>query len=177
WLLVFGFCVWPRIAEPDRGISVGTNLLGAAPKSGEKKDRAKALEAEAQQCKTADEALLLYKFFMTNPETTAADKEQAQNRLEFWEQAAKDELVRVGKKWVPKAEADKLKEDADKLVAEAIELLDLKSYKKADEKLERAAKVYPDHLESLFLLGLGALLTNDIKGAERRSCHCLRGAA
>jgi S1-C subfamily serine protease len=176
WLLAFGFCVWPRIAEPDRGISGGTSLLAAAPKPGEKKDRAKALEAEAQQCKTADEALLVYKFFMSDSETTTAEKERAQPRLEYWEQAVKDELVRVGKKWVPKAEADKLKEDADKLVAEAVELLDLKSYKKADEKLERASRIYPDHLESLFLLGLGALLTNDVKGAEKRFSQCLSRA-
>ncbi len=113
---------------------------------------------------------------MADPETTAEEKERAQPKLEFWEQAVKDDLIRVGKKWMSKPEADKLKEEADKLVAEAIELLDLKSYKRADEKLERAARVYPDHLESLFLLGVGALLTNDIKGAEKRFTQCLTRA-
>ncbi len=140
------------------------------------KNRLPALEAEAQQCKVAEEALLVYKIFMSDPETTDEEKEKAKPRLEYWEQAAKDDLVRSGKNWIPRAEADKLKEEADNLVAEAIALLDLKSYRKADEKLEKASRICPDHLESLFLLGVGALLTNDIKGAEKRFVQCLSRA-
>jgi S1-C subfamily serine protease len=94
----------------------------------------------------------------------------------YWEQAAKDDLVRVGKQWMPRPDAEKLKDDADKLVAEAIELIKLDNFAKADTKLERASKIYPDHLESLFLLGLGALLTDDVKGAEKRFSQCLARA-
>lgn len=135
--------------------------------------RAKAVEAEAQKLRTADEALAHYKEFLAADDTTEKEKEDAQPRLEYWEQAAKDGLVRVGAKWIPKDEADKLKEEADKLVAEALKLLDVKSYKKADEKLEKASRIYPEHLESVFLLGVGAFLTKDMSGAQRRFDQCL----
>ncbi len=142
--------------------------------AGKTGDRAKALEAEAQQCRTAEEALMLYKTFLSDEDTTEIDKEKAQPRLEYWEQAAKDGLERVGKNWLPKAEAEKLKEEADKLVTEAIELIRVESHKKADEKLEKALKVYPDHLGSVFILGIGALIwSNDAKGAEKRFTQCL----
>jgi tetratricopeptide (TPR) repeat protein len=162
------------------GFALSAWSLSAAPKSAPGKEtvknRGKSIEADAQQCKTADEALLVYKLFLSDSDTTADEKKDAQPRLEYWEQAANDELVHVGKKWIKKAEADKLKGEADKLVAEAIELINVKSYSQADAKLEKAAKVYPDHLESLFLLGVGAFLNDDNKGAEKRFLQCLSRA-
>ena len=142
----------------------------------ELKGLVKLLEMKAQQCRTAEEAVLLYKVFIADSKTSADDRNQAQQRLEYWEGAVKDELVRVGKKWIPKPEADKLEAEADRLVAEALELLNLKNFKKADEKLEEASRVYPEHLDSLFLLGLGAFLTDDVRGAERRFLQCLARA-
>jgi S1-C subfamily serine protease len=146
------------------------------PKKPTGKGRVKTLETDAQQCKTAEEALLLYRIFLAAPDTTAAEKTQVQSRLEFWEEAAGDDLVRVGTEWMPKANADKLKEEADKLVAEAIELINVESFAKADMKLERASRIYPDHLESLFLLGVGAFLNRDVKGAEKRFAQALSRA-
>jgi S1-C subfamily serine protease len=166
------------------GISLSAWSLSAAPKAAAPKsgsgkaakNRAKSIEADAQQCKKADEALLIYKMFFSDSETTEDEKKEAQPRLEYWEQATKDELVHVGKKWIKKDEADQLKAEADKLVAEAVELLNVKSYSQADAKLEKAAKIYPDHLESLFLLGVGAFLNDDLKGAEKRFAQCLSRA-
>jgi S1-C subfamily serine protease len=165
-------------AADDEREAAATKATGKSvtppPPSG--KGRVKTVETDAQQCREAEEALLLYRIFMADAETTAEEKEQAQPRLEFWEQAARDDLIRVGTKWMSRPDAVKLKEEADKLVAEAIELIAIESFKKADEKLERASRIYPDHLESLFLLGLGALLTNDAKGAEKRFSQCLARA-
>src|SRR5262245_14212758 len=138
--------------------------------------RVKALETDAQQCRTADEALLLYQIFMAAPETTAAEKTQIRPRLKFWEDTAHEGLVRVGTQWMSKADADRLKEEADRLVAEAIELINIENFAKADAKLERASRIYPDHLESLFLLGVGAFLNRDMKGAEKRFSQCLSRA-
>jgi len=128
--------------DPRDTASKKTRPPAKSAKPGDK-GRVQALEAEAQQCKVADEALLLYRIFMSDPDTTDEEKEEARPRLEYWEQAVKDELVRSGKKWIPKAEADKLREEADKLVKEAIELLDMQSYRKADEKLEKASRICP----------------------------------
>jgi len=154
-------------ADPKR---TGKSLIPPAPAG---KGKAKALETQAQQCKTGPEALELYTIFLANPDTSAEDKKAAEQRLEFWQQVAKDDLVRVGKKWIDRAEAQRLEAEADKLVEEAIEMINVKNYKKADEKLQKASNVYPDHLDSLFLLGFGAFLTDDIKGAEKRFTQCL----
>ncbi len=176
FLFVAGsLATWPLAAQEGGKTGPRSGKTATAGKSASK-GRDKALEAEAQQCKTAAEALLTYKIFVADPDTTDEEKEQVKTRLEYWEQAAKDDLVRVGKKWIPKPEADKLKAEADKLVAEAIEMLNVKNYKSADTKLEKASKVYPDHLESLFLLGVGAFFNDDHKGAEKRFVQCLSRA-
>jgi S1-C subfamily serine protease len=171
----------PEAAAADSGDgsrSAAPKKMGKSvtPAKATGKGRVKALEDKAQQCREAHEALQLYKDFLAAPDTTPEENEQAQARLEFWEQAARDRLIRVGKKWMSPKEAEKLKQEADKLVAEALELINVESFSKADAKLERASKIYPDHLESLFLLGVGAYLTDDPRGAEKRFEQCLSRA-
>jgi S1-C subfamily serine protease len=162
--------------EPAQGADAKRTVKPVTPPAPAGKGRVKAVEVDAQQSREATESVLLYRIFMSAAETTAEEKKQAQARFEFWEQVAKDDLVRVGKQWMPRPDAERLKGEADKLVAEAIELIKLENFAKADTKLERASKIFPDHLESLFLLGLGALLTDDVKGAEKRFSQCLARA-
>ncbi|MBS0204801.1 MAG: trypsin-like peptidase domain-containing protein [Planctomycetes bacterium] len=138
--------------------------------------KVKVLEANALKCQSAEEALTLYKFFMSDPGTTADEKEQAQTRFEYWEQAAVDQLVRVGTKWMTRDEAEALRKEADKLVEEALEMLNIDNFAVAQAKLEKAGKVYPDHLESLFLLAVGSFLGRDFKLAETRFAACLNRA-
>ncbi|MFO1043923.1 MAG: trypsin-like peptidase domain-containing protein [Planctomycetaceae bacterium] len=138
--------------------------------------RVKAVEANAQKCQTADEAIILFKIFLTTAGLTEEEKEQGQSRLEYWEQASTDQLVRVGTKWMPKSEADGLKKEADNLVAEALEMLNVDNFIGANAKLERAGKVYPEHLDSIFLLAVGAFLSRDFKSAEARFKECLQRA-
>ena len=76
---------------------------GMIPPAPAGKGRVRNLEVEAQQCKEAGEALQLYKLFLADAKTTAEEKDQARQRMGFWEQAARDDLVRVGKKWYTKA--------------------------------------------------------------------------
>lgn len=138
--------------------------------------KVKSLESNALKCQTADEALLLYKIFMADTDTTDDEKEQAQARFEYWEQAVTDQLVRVGTKWMPKSEADGLQKEADNLVAEALELMNVDNFAAANAKLERASKIYPEHLESVFLLAVGAFLSRDFKTAETKFNQCLSRA-
>lgn len=137
------------------------------------KDRVKALESKAKQCRTAEEARILYGIFMTDEETTEEEREKAQPRFEYWTQAAKDELVRVGTKWMAKSESDKLKAEADTLVDEAIQSLKLNDFDGTDLKLKKASIIYPDHLPSLYLLGIGACLNGNYDGAEKQFTQCL----
>ena len=138
--------------------------------------RVKAIEANAQKCQTADEATILFKIFLTTAGLTDEEKEQGQSRLEFWEQASINQMVRVGTKWMPKSEADGLKKEADNLVAEALEMLNVDNFVGANSKLEKAGKIYPEHLDSIFLLAVGAYLNRDFKSAETRFKECLQRA-
>lgn len=138
--------------------------------------KVKALESNAMKCQTADEALALYKFFMASPETTADEKQQAQQRYAYWDQAAVDQRVRVGPKWIAKAEADALRKEADNLVREAVEMLNVNDIAAATAKLEKASKVYPEHLESVFLLAVNAFSKRDFKVAESKFNQCLTRA-
>jgi S1-C subfamily serine protease len=136
----------------------------------------KTLEANALKCQTAEEALVLYKFFMAAPDTTTEEKEQAQTRYDYWDQAAIDQLVRVGPKWMAKEDADALQKEADGLVREAMELLNVDNFAAATAKLEKASKVHPEHLESVFLLAVNAFLKRDFKIAETKFNQCLSRA-
>lgn len=143
------------------------------PKAATSADRVRALETSAQACRTAEEALLLYQIFLKDDKTTKEERERAQARVESWERAAAAKHVRVGRRWMAPAEAEALKQEADKLVAEAIVMLAIENVAVANQKLDKASKVYPEHLESLFLLAVGAYITNDIRGAEKRFAQCL----
>jgi len=149
---------------------------GDKPKAPVSSDRVRALEASAQACRSAEEALLLYQIFLNDEKSTKEERSRAQARLEFWQQAAAAKQVRVGRKWMLPADAEKLKQEADKLVDEAIEMLAIDNVAMANQKLDKASKVYPDHLESLFLLAVGAYITNDVRGAEKRFGQCLSRA-
>ena len=139
--------------------------------------RVRLLESNALKCQAAEEAMVLYRIFMVDPATTEDEREQAQARLEHWDQAASDQLVRVGTKWMSKPEADVLLSEADKLVADAmqipVEKMTIFNFTTAGAKLEKAVKVYPEHLESVFLLGVGAYVGRDFKVADSKFTQCL----
>ena len=137
------------------------------------KDRVKDLESKVNQCRTAEEARLLYGIFVADETTTAEERENAKPQLEYWTKAAKDELVRVGTKWMPAPEAATLNADADKLVEEAIQSLKLDDLEGADKKLKKASLIYPDHLPSLYLLGIGACLNGKYDAGEIQFSKCL----
>ncbi len=154
----------PKVAKPARPHKAVTS------------QKVKSLEASALKCQTAEEALVIYKIFMAAPDNTEDEKQQAQARYEYWDQAATDQLVRVGPKWIPKEEAEALQKEADDLVRQAIEMLNVDNVAAATAKLEKASKVYPEHLESVFLLAVNAFLRRDFKVAETKFNQCLTRA-
>ncbi len=162
---------------PDKNSSgnstKGASKPPAAPAKPITSQKVRAVEVNAQKCQTADEAVLLFKIFVADAGTTTDEKAQAQSRLDYWEQAATDQLVRIGTKWIPKAEADVLQKEVDAMVAEAIDMLNVDNFVGAKAKLEKASKIYPDHLEAVFLLAVGALIAQDFKGAEAKFQQCL----
>src|SRR4029079_5552123 len=124
-----------------------------------------ALEAEALQCHTAKEAVLLYTFYLSKKNLTAEQRTAAEAKLAEWKKKADDDQVRLGKQWMAKAEADKLRKQAQSKIEHAVELLRLHNEELAQQSLEEASKLDPDSIQADFLTGVvyGVISKNDKK--------------
>lgn len=136
-------------------------------------DRVVKLEASAQKCRTAEEAVTIYRIFLADESISAKERADSERYLTIWQKLASEDSVRVGQKWVPRAEELEMREQADKLVVQGLVLLQNGNLKEADKLLEKAAKVYPEHLDSLFLLAVGALVNGNASNAERQLSRML----
>ena len=134
------------------------------------------LEESAKKSHTAKEAVTAYQIFLTDPKLTNSEKKAAEAKLAQWQKKADEDMVRLGARWVPAAEEQKLKKEADDLVKAAFKAIQGHNLNGADELLKQAAKVYPEHLDSLFLLAYGAILNDNISGAEKQFTEMLRRA-
>ena len=160
--------------DPEAVAEPATPLPPLPPPEG--KDRPQLLEQTAQQLRTAKDALAYYELFLADASTTDAEKEAVQAKQKAWRRAADDDLVRVGKRWLRRSEADEIATQVQTLVGEATALLGKKDYAGASDKLERSARLDPEHLETQFLLGVAAYFEDDLALAERRFNICLTRA-
>jgi tetratricopeptide (TPR) repeat protein len=158
--------------DPD----AATDSVPTLPPLPEGNDRPALLEQTAQQLRTAKDALAYYELFLADASTTDAEKEAAQSKLKTWQQAADDDLVRVGKRWLTRSEAEEIATQVQTLVGEAKTLLEKRDYEGASERLEKSARLDSEHLETQFLLGVAAYYEDDIALAERRFNICLSRA-
>jgi hypothetical protein len=71
------------------------------------------VEQEAQQCRTAKQAVLVYSFYLAKPHLSAQQRAAAEASLESWKKKADDGLVRLGNEWMKQAEADAIRKQAD----------------------------------------------------------------
>jgi S1-C subfamily serine protease len=133
------------------------------------------IEAEALQSHTAKEAVLVYKFYLSKPNLSAAQRAAAEEKLAEWKKRADADEVRLGKQWMPKAEADKVRKQAQEKIEHAVELLRLHNEQLAEQSLEEASKLDPDSIQADFLMGIvyGAFAKND-KKAQVHFEKCLK---
>ena len=134
------------------------------------------LESQAEACRQAKEAVSLYQIYLADDKLPATERREAEVKLREWEKKADEGLVRVGKKWITEDDEKKLRAEADDLVKQAMTLLDARAYKQAEKKLTTASKIYPDHLESVFLLAVGTWLAGNNEAAEKQFAEMLRRA-
>lgn len=132
------------------------------------------VEAEALKCRTAKDAVLMYRFYMAKPDLSDDQRAAAEAALEVWQKKATDNLVRVGTQWMPEKDAEKIRERADAKIEHAMELLRLRNGELARKTLEDAAKLDPDSIKADFLMGIvyGLLADNDQK-AQQHFERCL----
>ncbi len=166
-LVVAGLLAGTTLAQPPKPKSKSTPQVA---------DAVKKLELAAEKCRTATEVVSLYQICLAENKLGALDKRDVEAKLVEWQARADAGLIRVGKKWITPDEEKQLAKEADALVEQAMLLLKTKAYKQADDKLSAASKLYPDHLPSVFLLALGALLNDNFPNAEKQFSEMLKRA-
>ncbi|HEX3602148.1 MAG TPA: trypsin-like peptidase domain-containing protein, partial [Lacipirellulaceae bacterium] len=133
------------------------------------------VEAEAAACRTAKQAVLIYKFYLASSNLPADKREAASANMKEWEKKAAEDQVRLGKQWMTKDEADKIHKQARAKVEQAMEALHLNNGDLARKTLEDASRLDPDSIQADFMMGIvyGAIAKND-KKAEICFEKCLK---
>jgi S1-C subfamily serine protease len=156
-------------ASPSGSGTAGGSSATTTPKSPEE------VEAEASSCKTAKEAVMIYKFYLALPNLSVAQRTAATAKMKEWEAKAADDQVRLGKNWMKKEEADKIRKQAEAKIEQATEYLRLMNGDLARKALEEASKLDPDSIQADFLMGVvySAIANND-KKAQLHFEKCLK---
>src|SRR4051812_44695662 len=117
-----------KLSEADQAFAGGRGV--AKPLAAGEPEAAKSVEeveAEASKCHTAKEAVLRYKFYLSKKNLTTEQRAAAEAKLAEWKKKADDDQVRLGKQWMAKPEADKIRKQAQEKIEHAVELLRLRN--------------------------------------------------
>jgi S1-C subfamily serine protease len=152
-----------RLSREDQDYIRGQNSF--VPRPGVEPVTAARVEAEASQCKTAKTALLVYQSYLNSDRLPADERALVEAKLADWQNLADRNFVRLGRRWLAKSEADKIRAEADDMVTHAIELLRLKSDEAAKQVLDKATLLDPDAPKAEFLMGFayGLIAQNDAR--------------
>jgi tetratricopeptide (TPR) repeat protein len=114
-----------------------------------------ALEAAANRCRTAQEALLAYQVFLSDPSVGSDSRQAAQMKLADWKHRAEQGSVRVGVKWMTESDAAQIRREWATLLNDGVTLLASGSDNAgALKKLEKASAADPDDIRPAFVRGL-----------------------
>jgi S1-C subfamily serine protease len=155
------------------GLPASSTAPDAAPSTTLK--TAEQVERDASGCKTAKEAVLVYRFYLAQPNLPADQRALAAAKMKEWEDRAAKNLIRFGKDWVTPEEAEKTRKQAEDKIEKALEYLRLKNGDLARKTLEEASKLDPDSIQADFLMGMvySLIADNDVK-AEFHFQRCLK---
>lgn len=113
----------------------------------------KEVEELAASCRTAQDAVHVYRLFVAGGGLSEDETSAARQRLKHWRGLAAEGRVRGGEKWLTPAEAGSAAAEAKGLIAQAAEVLRLGNGKLAIEELQKAMRVDPVSGRAAFLLG------------------------
>jgi S1-C subfamily serine protease len=123
----------------------------------------------------ASDVVKAYKLFLQDEQIAESDRKAALEQLPLWEEREKTQMVRVGSRWLTPAEVNFLKMQVERLIDEALRLLEVGQAQAAIEKCVQASNIDPDAIKADFLLGLQyALLSCNTKGANKHFAECVR---
>lgn len=135
----------------------------------------KDVEADAIHCRSAAAATDVYRLFLAGDRPTPAQRTAAEARQREWAAMADKGLVRLGERWVPKAEARAAADEATKVVDHALELMRLGNADLAEEELRKAARIDPESGRASFITGLSyALVAKNATRAHEQFTDVVR---
>jgi S1-C subfamily serine protease len=117
-------------------------------------DALKNVEADAAACRTAADAVVVYRLFLAGDALEAGDRAAAEERLAYWRGLAGAGKVRLGNAWVARDAADKAAAEAESIMVNAFELVRLGNIQLAWEEFEKADRTDPESGRAAFVMGL-----------------------
>jgi S1-C subfamily serine protease len=114
----------------------------------------KALERAAGRLATAKDALALYDQFDATHKMSAGQTTDFLAARKIWQDRARQNLVRLGTKWVTVDEAAKAHETAAQLFQQAYQMFQVLNFPETRKTLEKASRADPNSIAADFTLGL-----------------------
>jgi S1-C subfamily serine protease len=114
----------------------------------------RTLETTAIHSSTAKDALALHQVFKATRTIPPALENLFQANLQIWEDRARQDLVRLGDRWVAAADAARVHDEAAQLFQQAYEMTKNLDLDEAGRTLERASRVDPNSIAADFTLGI-----------------------
>gem|GEM_PF-2467446 len=143
--------------------AVAIPVLQIPPPQNPSPELTRALRSADRQ-RRPDEALIGLKVFCDDPKSAPAETAYVAGRIEELKAAAAKKLVRLNKQWVAAEEAAAVRDKADGLMREGIELFKLKREEAFLAKFREAAALEPDESRSDFIAAL--IYTKAREGAK-----------
>lgn len=133
------------------------------------------LRREAANCPSAEERLRLYRVFCQESETTEADRRAVAGEMEKLRELAEKHMLWMRGSWVTEEQFEQVRNQANSLMRQGIELLRLKQEDGFQRKFSDAAALEPDTIRADFLAGmLYALAAADFSKSKQCFEKCAK---
>lgn len=131
-------------------------------------DIIKDIESDAIHGRSAEQAADVYRLAIAGDRLSTEQRRAAEDRLREWVVMADKGVVRLGDNWVSREEARSAADEAEKIVAHALELMRLGNADLAEDELRKAARLNPESGRAGFVAGLSYALVarNPAKAIE-----------
>jgi S1-C subfamily serine protease len=106
------------------------------------------------RCRLPSDGLVIWQVFHDDPQTGAAEKQLALARIAELKDLAAKNMRRLNKKWVPEAEAEAVRKQADELMRQGLELLKLGNEPAFRQKFAAAGAIEPEEIRADFLTAM-----------------------
>ncbi len=142
------------VAKQSTGGVTSKRTLAASSSDDEIDELIEDVESDAAACRSAADAVNVYRLALSSGTLSPRQLEAATLRLHHWRGLAGEGRVRLGGDWVSPEAVEASSRESNALVDQAIELMRIGNAKLARETFEKAGRVGRENLRSEFLLSL-----------------------